>query len=272
MARLFLLNHPDAEPGYHKRTIGSVNNLSWNATISHWRKFIQRDGMYLDNGTPKSSSLCFWGEYEPYSQATIIRKTKPKAIHTDLRPVRLLASMPPKALNTDPYIYGCFRNICCRRRAKYQKGDILIFGTFQSGTIFEFDTVIVVKEIISCHRIPANDQYRLASIDPLINPPFDFVDGVVYSPEEKYYSFIPCLPQCDFKKAANLGFAKPFLDTNALFGQKAKHGSYGWSLENIPMNNTQDMKRYWKSIVKAVEEAGFKEGILVDKIGNEKIF
>ena len=50
MARLFLLNHPDAEPGYRKRTIGSVNIRSWNATNSHWRKFIQRDLELIDDG------------------------------------------------------------------------------------------------------------------------------------------------------------------------------------------------------------------------------
>ena len=87
MARLFLLNHPDSEPEYSKRKMGSVNILPWNTRNVHWRKFIQRTGEYLHNGIPLSADLCFWAEYEPYSKATIISKTTPKAIHTDLQPV-----------------------------------------------------------------------------------------------------------------------------------------------------------------------------------------
>lgn len=226
MTRLFLINHPDTEPGYHKRKISDVNYLSWNTKKSHWRKFIQRDGVYLYNGSPIASTLCFWGEYEPYSKATIISKKKPKAIHTDLRAVRLLPPMPPKALNTDPYVFGCFRHICCRRgNVKYQKGDILIFGTFIEDDLFAFDTVIVVEKLVPCHLVPTKDQYRLASIDPLQpNIPYDFVDGVVYSPDTKYYSFVPCRPNCNPNDVKTNGFTKPTLDTRALFSRGASKG------------------------------------------------
>lgn len=271
MARLFLLNHPDAEPGYRKRTIGSVNIRSWNATNSHWRKFIQRDGMYLDNNTPKLSSLCFWGEYEPYSQATIISKTKPKAIHTDLSPVRLLPPRPKNALNTDPYVYGCFRNICCRRMAKYQKGDILIFGTFLSDTIFEFDTVIVVEKLVPCHYVPANDQYRLASIDPLSKNPYDFVDGVAYSPDTKYYSFVPCRSNCKTDYVKTNGFTKPILDTKALLNRCASKGWFGRVIPHVVMNN-KTQPYIWNEILKAVKKAGLLQGIHIEKIDNEQIF
>lgn len=271
MARLFLLNHPDSEPEYSKRKMGSVNILPWNTRNVHWRKFIQRTGEYLHNGIPLSADLCFWAEYEPYSKATIISKTTPKAIHTDLQPVHVLPPRPQHALNTDPYIYGCFRNICCRRTAKYKKGDILIFGTFKTDTIFEFDTVIVVEKLITCYLLSTDDQYRLASIDPLQDPPSDFIDGVVYTPQVQYYSFVPCLPNCTENAAAH-NYHKPVLDTNALFGRAAKQGWYGKVFAHVTLKDDKTKQYYWLQILKAVKSAGLKQGISVDKIDNEQLF
>lgn len=271
MARLFLLNHPDTEPEYHKREIGSVNILPWNTRNVHWRKFIQRRGRYLRQGVPVSADLCFWGEYEPYSKATIISKTTPKAIHTDLQPVHMLPPRPQHALNTDPYVYGCFRNICCRRMAKYQKGDILIFGTFKTDIIFEFDTVIVVEKLVPCNFLSVNDQYRLASIEPLQNPPSDFIDGLVYTPKAQYYSFVPCSPKCT-NSAATHKYQKPILNTNALFGRTAKQGWYGKVFANIPLKDDKTKQYYWQQILNAVAKAGLEQGILIDKIYNEQLF
>lgn len=269
MTRLFLLNHPDVEPGYHKRKIGSVNILPWNNGKSHWRKFISREGVYLDRGVQKSSNLCFWGEYEPYSMATIISKTKPRAIHADLKPVRMLPSMPTGALNTDPYVYGCFRNICCRRgNTKYQKDDILVFGTFKSNTIFEFDTVIVVEKLVPCGLVPIGDQYRLASIDPLKQSPIDFIDGAVYNPDSQYFSFVPCLPNC----TSSGHFKKPFLDVKQLFGLTAHNGWYGKVIPKIEMNNSKVRQQCWHAILRAVQKEKLFPGVYVNKIDNEKIF
>lgn len=269
MARLFLLNHPATEPGYHKRRIGSVCTVPWTTRL-HRRKFIKFDGLYLEKGTLKSSTLCFWGEYEPYSDATIIGKTTPKAIHCNLLPVKSLPPMPYGALNTDPYVFGCFRNICCRRgKTKYQPGDILVFGYFRKDSIFEFDTVIVVEKLVQCHLVPANDQYRLASIDPLKNAPEDFVDGVMYSPQLKYYSFVPCLPNCGHHQT--IKYAKPILDTVAIFGKKAKKGARGYVFASVPLSDKPKQK-YWTEIRKAVKNAGLKEGVCVGKIDNEIVF
>lgn len=272
MARLFLLNHPATEPGYHKRILGSVNILPWTKHI-HRRKFIKRDGLYLEKEKLISSTLCFWGEYEPYSEATIISKTTPKAIHYNLLPVRSLPPMPNGALNTDPYVFGCFRNICCRRGAtKYQPGDILVFGYFRTDSIFEFEAVVVVEKLVPCLLVPANDQYRLASVVPLKNAPESFVDGVVYSPKlkSKYYSFVPCLPNCNASQT--IEFTKPILDTIALFGKRAKKGAWGYVFANVPLNNVAQKQRYWDEIRKAVKNAGLKEGVCVGKIDNEIIF
>lgn len=271
MARLFLLNHPDSEPGYPKRKIGSVNTLHWNTMNTHWRKFIQRSGVYLHNGIPLSADLCFWGEYEPYSKATIISKTKPKAIHTDLQPVHVLPPRPQHALNTDPYVYGCFRNICCRRMAKYQKGDILIFGSFKTDTIFEFDTVIVVEKLVSCNLLSVDDQYRLASIEPLRNPPSGFIDGLVYTAQAQYYSFVPCFPNCT-NRAATHKYQKPILDTNALFGRTAKQGWCGKVFTHVLLKDDKTKQYYWQQILNAVANAGLEQGILIDKIHNEQLF
>ena len=271
MARLFLLNHPATEPGYHKRRIGSVCTVPWTTRL-HRRKFIKFDGLYLEKGTLKSSTLCFWGEYEPYSEATIISKTTPIAIHYNLLPVRSLPPMPNGALNTDPYVFGCFRNICCKRgTTKYQPGDIIVFGYFRTDSMFEFDTVIVVENLVPCNFVPANDQFRLASINPLKNAPETFVDGVMYSPKlkSKYYSFVPCLPNCNVSQT--IEFTKPILDTIALFGKNAKKGAWGHVFANVPLDNVQK-QHYWDEIRNAVKIAGLNEGVCVGKIDNEKSF
>lgn len=276
MARLFFCNHPINEPGYRKRTLGSINQHPWNTT-KHKRKFIKRDGIYLDNGIQKSCLLYFWGEYEPYSQSTYISKTKPKGVHYDIKPVKNLPPMPMGALDTDPYVYGCFRNICCEiKRQKYQHGDIIVFGHFISDSKFEFDTIIVVNKPVPCGLVPTHDQYRLASIDPLFPKiPDCFYDGIMYNKDTKYYSFVPCIPACNANGTDAIitnTFKKPILDVYTMFGRKAKNSWYGKTFANEPLTTTSKLDKTWRTIINAVKNSGLKIGIYVEKIDNEKIF
>lgn len=276
MARLFFSSHPMNEPGYNHRVIGNTNYHPWNTT-KHRRKFIKRDGIYLDNGVQKSCLLYFWGEYEPYSQSTYISKIRPKGIHYDLCPVKSLPAMPIGALDTDPYVYGCFRNICCEiKTQKYQHGDIITFGKFITDSQFEFDTVLVVDKAVPCSQVPINDQYRLASIDPLVpNIPECFYDGIVYTPNTQYYSFVPTIPACKIEDADSSiaqRFKKPVLDVFALFRRKAKMSWYGKSFANVPLTSAKMLNQTWKQIIKAVKNAGLEVGVYIDKIDNEIIF
>ncbi len=186
-------------------------------------------------------------------------------------------TLPMDALDTDPYVYGCFRNICCEiKRQKYQHGDIIIFGHFISDSKFEFDTVIVVNKNIPCVQVPTNDQYRLASIDPLSpNIPEYFYDGIMYNKDTKYYSFVPCIPACNANGTdaviANT-FKKPILDVYTMFGRKAKNSWYGKTFANEPLTTTSKLDKTWRTIIDAVEKSGLKIGIYIEKIDNEKIF
>jgi len=266
MARLFIHNHPAKEPPYANTTIGHVNTILWNTTKKHWRKFMERQGKFLDNDIVKQAELYFWGEYEPYSGATIIQPNGcPIAVHRNMKPVRLLPPMPRGALNTDPYVFGCFRNVCCwRGNTIYRKGDVILFGTFISADKFELDTVIVVEQLLDKAVLNSTDQYYLASVKPIINPKHnDFVDGIIYSPDHSMYSFVPCLTSIDLPIPH-----KPILTLSQLGdGHLAKIGGNMWHYRNQPMT-----ANIWNEIVNQVQKQGWKQGILVDKLYNEQIF
>lgn len=273
MATLYFLNHPADEPGYKTRKIGSPNSFSWNDTRQHWRKFIVRNGKYLDGmGILKNDDLYFWGEYEPNSDSTYVQKRTPYAVHYNLKPVRTLPSMPDEALNTDPYVYGYFRNICCRRRGNdYQKGDVLVFGTMDiNANTIEIDTVIVVGSIENVCNLNPNGQYYLAAVKPLKNNPIDYVEGLMFNGEESYYSFVPCLPasrihntKTKYSQAANI-FKKPILNLN-LFGTNVYRVSRyrGKECDPVPF---QPM--YWDMILQAVRNNGLELGIEIQLIGS----
>lgn len=281
MARLFLISHSDKEPAYKFNAMKDVNVLSWNNTLRHWRKFINREGIYLDNGTPKTSSLCFWGEYEVYSNATIINTiVSPLAIHYNLLPARHFLPISKNFINTDPYVYGCFRHICCRRGNKqYKQNDIIVFGKFIDSTHFEFDTVIVVRGLVETSNVPLSDQYYNASILPLVlqkSPYNNFVDGEIYSSTKPYYSFVPCLPKClkinddgEYSETVPMHFVKPVLDLNE-FGENA----VGMTSKIIPSKKIkQDLTPiFWEKITDAVKNAGLMQGIFINKIDNELTF
>ena len=268
MAKIYFLNHPDGEHSYGSATMGATIPIPWNHSRVHKRKFIQRQGEYLANGSIVSDTLYFWGEYEPYSEATIVSANQPKAVHDNLKPVLSLPPMPVNAQNSDPYVYGCFRNICCRRgKMKYQKGDILVFGTMnvESNSI-EFDTVIVVEKLVPISSLSPNDQYFLASVKPIGKPKHDdFVEGAVFRGiENQYFSFVPCLPASTIadERAINAAntFKKPVLDLSA-FGTQVHQSAYGKVCKSVSLRPC-----YWNAIVDAVRAHGLELGVSIDKI------
>lgn len=273
MATIYFLNHPANEPGYHFRKIGSRNSFHWNTSGQHWRKFIKREGNYINNsGMLIKDELYFWGEYEPYSDSVYVQKKHPYAVHSNLKPVGSLPPRPYGALNTDPYVYGCFRNICCRRRGKrYQSGDVLVFGTMDiSSNTMEFDTIIVVDELIPISALNPNSQYHLASVKPLVNPPKDYVEGLMYKEKKQYYSFVPCLPaslinhvmgKTKISHAASI-FNKPKLSLG-IFGTKVvlKSPYIGKACAPIPFQPV-----HWNMIITAVHTCGLELGVEIKSI------
>lgn len=268
MHRIFFLNHPDGEPWYHRVPIGGTITIPWNTTKTHKRKFIKREGKYVDkSGKITEDKLFFWGEYEPETVATVVSTSTPKAVHTTLHPVRTL-TVPINAANTDPYVYGCFRNICCRRgNTKYHPGDILVFGTMnvQKNSI-EVDTIIVVKEIAPVSSLLPTDEYFLAAVMPMKEQKKDFVEGVIYRSKSEYFSFVPCLPAGTLTDidAARI-YMKPKISLTQ-FGTMVKQCAYGKVCKNVPIKSAAEYRKYWRMIKKAVYNSSLELGVYVQPI------
>lgn len=226
MPNIYIVNHPSQEPTYINKHVSAVNPIDWNTSKHHKRKFIKREGLYLDsNNHLIKDTLYFWGEYEPYSDATIVNNTIPRAIHTNLKPVMKLLPTFNDVKNTDPYVYGCFRNICCgRRKTNYNRGDIILFGNVKNRRIIEIDTVIVVDKTILVNILSTTSQYYLASADlkfGITNE--DFIEGLMYIPGIEHFSYVPCLPAgkvstngLNKDSMAAITYRKPTLDLSIL--------------------------------------------------------
>lgn len=265
MPKIFFLNHPDKEPRYPKSApIRSIIRVPWNCSTKHKRKFIMRQGAYISGKNVISDTLYFWGEYEPPTHAVLVKTTIPKAVHYKLTPV---TSLPAKAQNTDPYVYGCFRNICCRRhkKVKYSPGDVLVFGKMDSSNnTIEIDTVIVVEKMELVSKLSKTSQYYKASVLPLPIPrPRDYVEGLLYSAELGYFSFVPCLPASKINAKGNKhilaarAFTKPILHLSS-FGTIAHKNKMCRAVQLTPT--------YWANIITAVHNAGLELGIDIKKI------
>lgn len=241
MPNIYIVSHPAQEPKYINKNVGAVNSVSWNTSKLHKRKFMKREGLYLDdNNQLVKDTLYFWGEYEPYSDATIVNSFIPKAIHTNLMPVmKLLPTSSNDVINTDPYIYGCFRNICCGRikNAPYDNGDIILFGKVNNRKIIEIDTVIVVDKTIMVSTLSTTCQYYLASADIKFGVSNeDFIEGLMYIPGVKCFSYVPCLPAGKVSASilyqdsiAALSYRKPILDLTSLGDTSGINGrGSGW--------------------------------------------
>lgn len=268
MARIFFLSHPGDEPSYRGVSIGGTITIPWN-TKTHKRKFIKREGKYVDkSGKITEDKLFFWGEYEPDSVATVVSTTKPKAVHTTLHPVRTLTMPKKHAANTDPYVYGCFRNICCRRgNTNYHPGDILVFGTMDVQTnSIEVDTVIVVDEIVLVSTLSHTEEYYLAAVKPMEKTHKDFIEGKLYGSESEYFSFVPCLPAGSLSDTnAASAFKKPIIDLS-VFGTVVKQSAYGKVCKNVPIKTSTEYRKYWNMITGTMYKCGLELGVYVQPI------
>ena len=234
--------------------------VQWNTSMSHHRKFIKRHGKYLENGTEKEGDIFFWGEYEPQSNCIIANVCAYKAIHYGLSPVRNTI-IPPKALNTDPYVFGDhFKNICCGiKNRKYQPNDVILFGkiekdVFKNSYYLILDTVFVVKEKVNIDYNLNKTQYFKASIEPLhIQNKVYFYRGENYASGKQYYSYVPCrldhTPRC-----------KPKLDLASL-GFKVNKGGRGLIAAHIIFSNN-----LWNMIRDSVINQGWLIGTYINKI------
>ena len=251
MATFYFVEHPMKEPRYGRAANGERIPVRWAIRQPHHRKFMMRQGEYLDGSNLKYEKFYFWGEYEAHSDCIIKNITNtPIAIHDVLHPVRGTAPLLTNALNTDPYVFGNhFKNICCGiRNGKYEHGDVVLFG-YKEGNCFYFDTVFVVDRKRYIDYLHQTTQYYKASIEPLnrdrknAEPSLPRVEyyfqGISYYENREYYSFVPCT-----------------LDYTTQ------------QLPSVPQDFRKKVvtKERWDKILLAVYEAGWLQGVHVDKI------
>lgn len=266
--RIFIVNHPSKEPGYGHTATGSRITVPWNSTDSHHRKFIERNGDYLDaSGQRMRAVLYFWGEYEPKSRAVKLAPSRgAKAVNQTLFPVGgsniVPISKTAKCLNTDPYVFGDeFYYFCCqRKKTTYQKGDIILFGSThgpRNSIQFLLDTVIVVKEERDIKRFSTNSNYWKCSLDPRLFKGTLLHQSVVIGgtilDDYHTFSFVPCTIDLH-----NRG-AKPMIDIT----------KYGFApINNYQLNRNPIVQNAFcfQNLLNDVRNQGFEIAVLIDGI------
>ena len=98
-----------------------------------------------------------------------------------------------------------------------------------------------------------NTQYYKAGIEPIYGKYDIFYRGVTYSPEEKYFSFVPC--KTDYSQGQ-----LPKIDLTSLSFTINKQFN---SWRAIPINLTNSV---WNTIINEVLKSGWELGIHIDKI------
>lgn len=275
MPNIYIVNHPSQEPRYINKHVSAVNPINWNTSKHHNRKFIKRDGLYLDsNNQLVKDTLYFWGEYEAYSDAVIVNTTPPYAIHINLLPIMKLLPMPTSnPQNTDPYVYGCFRNICCgRKKDQYNNGDIIIFGKVNNSNI-EFDTILVVDKCIDINMLSNTSQYYFASAHPRYGIKFpNYIEGQMYVPGKDYYSFVPCLPKSkvnsniiNINNIAAKQFTKPVVNLQSLNKMGIPITLNGRKCAVSRVSNNL-CKLLWQNIINSVHKVGLELGVYIQPI------
>ena len=259
---VYIVSHPQDEPSYNRKRPMSRMNLGWNTFNRHKRKFIKRSGSYLNGSTVHNADIYFWGEYEAGSDCTVVSNNRPKAIHDVLIPARGVSPIPTSALNTDPYVFGNhFKHICCGMRkngGKYQPGDVILFGkvfydiTLDRHCMF-LDTVFVVKDAVQVNMSLNYTQYYKAGIEPTYGKYKIFYRGVPFSPDVKYFSFVPC--KTDYSQGQ-----LPKIDLTSLSFTINKQFN-SWRAKPINLTNS-----VWNTIINEVLKSGWKLGIHIDKI------
>ena len=268
--KIFLAIHPLDEPSYRRKTSGKVT-VPWNTSTGHRRKFIGRKGQYLSSNVPAEAKLYFWGEYEPETEATIISRYRPRAVHDVLKPVRGMSPIPSGAQNTDPYVFGeHFKNVCCwTGRRRYVPGDMIMFGAVRrydskrKVAYFVLDTVIIVKDKPSVNHALNTTQFYKACIEPLGGRKEYFYRGKNFKPGSKYYSYVPCL--LDYSKLVALKSrdpldTAPIIDLTAMGFTVKWHGRY-WSAGSIPFTHAR-----WQYVQDEIIRQGWNIGVHINKI------
>ncbi len=138
---------------------------SWNKE-NHKRKFLLCNGDYVDGNSKKTGDIMFWGEWEPDSYVSKLKKENhddPQWLHKPILKSEIPESdgFQMSYQNSDPFVFGKeFRYFVCKqikknkttKMAKIEPGSLILFGSTKGQTkdnaYFMVDTVFVVSSFI----------------------------------------------------------------------------------------------------------------------------
>lgn len=267
------LNHPGAEKPF-KIGNGFVKKdgklyREWNKDATHYRKFIEQDGAYLDynSNKPLPDILHFWGEWEGVSEYLPSNAYNPNGIHQPIHDISERGTQ-----NTDPYVFGdCFLYAVCKQRGQLNNldsGSLILFGSsFKSG--FALDTVFVVKKSTSVHEVArtittcVSRTYREATLEQLgdtyIKPHSDSLlrlyESYTYKDNQTYFSYVPCIPKSNYDGNGFKRLTVPFNYSDKL---KLSSNPTGWKILGLGEKSCFDI---YSSINMLLESSGLYKGI-----------
>ena len=238
----------------------------WNGELSHYRKFIQNSGFYIDNENNRiKDELLFWGEWEGESIFQELSQNNknqflPNGIH---KPIHLGVK---NWQNTDPYVFGNnFYYAICKQTGKMlnlENGSLILFGTAYSE-YFVVDCVFVINSSITANEAINNldnfsETYIDQTLERLYKPPTPankLYKSVTWKDDNTYFSFVPSK---SLNNTTKEGFERLKLDYNITLGSglctnKTAKKFLTFSLE--------ECKLIWNKVAEEMKKQGFVFGI-----------
>lgn len=290
MANIVQFIHPGGEHVPSKRASSSGSLIyDWNYS-GHKRKFMKVPGQYVDNGALLDGELYFWGEWEPWSEVTLLPASShigdfPHCIHSPIY-YKSALKFPPyingkknqHRQNTDPFVFGdnFLYSICKQRRktgptklTRLETGTIILFGSCihpnTPKAYFALDTVFVVSEIRS-YTPGTFSSDLLGFIPPIYDKIMGFSDwpcktdklvaykgASFHEPFAGMYSFVPC----KVRPNAGLGFERAKLSSKEL-SFITDNLFQGFKAKEKAIS---DIICVWRTIRNLLKKKGFLEGV-----------
>lgn len=280
-ATVVLFNHPGGE----HRVRHFTPSYRWN-TRSHRRKYLAVHAhLAVQEGSgfrrdPLARRVALWGEFEPSTHVRAFpsepRLGEPHSWH-ELIPI---ATPPPGAQNTDPWIFGdAYRYALCRQNSLpylrvLHAGDLLLFGSYLkqgedghacSHFNFFLDTVFPIRR-----GFPLTDRERVPEY--LLDPVYSRAAYNRFKPKEmtictfyeaamltgdltsEPFAFSPCIPWDS--GAVPPRRRRPMI--GHLFGKSFGNGQVFTTVDREPAEA-------WRIVVDHCRSRGYQLAVAVDE-------
>ena len=263
----------------------------WN-TGKHKRKFLKRNGEYLNDNKKVCGEIVFWGEWEAQSKVDKIENSIPYGPNYIYKPYYEIdeiykklqnnksnrsCSQSNQLQNTDPFVFGehfFYRNCLQVRKGKrnqlsyLEKGSVILFGSCLNKN-FVIDTVFVVGDYIDYNpkgynllkdKLKLPEEYIDVTLEPLSRQfKYDielrlYISATYEKPFEDtgMFSYFPCQPY----RENTQGFSRPNVKLKDIISQELN--------QNIKLsgcNNIDEVKSRYLVVTKQITNQGLNLGI-----------